>query len=187
MVECERGIRPTEIKGGGESMKFLLDPSWWLRAVCAGVIIGIIAGLIKDYISKILSRFSARFKSWRQKRNAAFNHRAKSIAKEFGLIIYAKLQSISLLLLWSLMSIVALVIVVKSEIIGKYSLSSYIGAAIFGALSLIPYYRSLYFLRLSAEARKIYEKNKFSGARKKATRKKRATRRKKLTATKRVK
>lgn len=154
-------------------MKPFIDPTWWVGVVFIGVVVGIISGFLKDYISKILSRFSSRYKSWRQKRNAAFNRHAKSIAKEFGLIIYAKLQCILFFLMWCVMAIVMLFGDVISKITGGYSFFSSMAMILFGASSLIPYYKGLYFLRLSAKARQIYLKNKFSGAKKKAAGKKR--------------
>ena len=136
--------------------KLVSDPGWWVTAVFVGLIVSVAAGFLKDAISRLLASFSKRFRTWRSTRRAAFVHKAELLARDYFFILRARIDAVALLVVWSMMLLLMLaayMITKSSAGVDRVALIGVVGA---GLLSFFPYFMSLYLLRLSREANRIY-------------------------------
>jgi hypothetical protein len=141
--------------------KLIEDPGWWVTAVFVGLIVSVIAGFLKDAISNTLATSSSRFRHYRDDKRSKFLHEANKLSRDFGFILYARLQALTSLVLWSAMIMTMLATFILWRFSEANRTQLLIGLIATGGYSFFPYFSCIRHMRLANEAKKIYTKREF--------------------------
>jgi len=138
--------------------EIIQDPTWWITVVFAGLIISTIAGFLKDFISRFIATFSTKYRIWKNKKEVEYNRHVESIAKDFGFIIYMRIQALALLVIWASLFIMMMISYSLWELFEQKNVYL-VGVITFGLFSFLPYIQSIRKVTLSGKAKSLYEKN----------------------------